>query len=187
MTVDQHLAYLGARPRVQHNAGTPAPASAAAFRGRSAGCCRASRTHARSPAPRSDRAACRRLRHERLRQNGDLTDHFRGDVQHGALPHRIGLGQRPRRLLGEVLIGVRHDRPDVGQHMMQLLRLHRVARPADHAVGSAEHRLVFRAEKSGRRQRAVEPPRHHDSERCARLPRSLARSALMRLTIASWL
>ena len=79
----------------------------------------------------------RRRRHERLRQNRDLPQHLGGHIEHGALPRRIGLGQRPRRLAGEIAVGVGHHRPDRVEHLMQLLRRHRVARLADHGVGGA--------------------------------------------------
>ena len=39
---------------------------------------------------------CRRRRHERLRQDRDLPQHLGGDVEHRALPLRIGLGLAPR-------------------------------------------------------------------------------------------
>ena len=57
-------------------------------------------------------------RHERLRQDRDLPQHFGGHVEHGALPHRIGLGQRPRRFAGEIAVGVCHDRPHRIEHLM---------------------------------------------------------------------
>src|SRR5215471_13129387 len=43
-----------------------------------------------------------RPRHERLRQDRHLADHLGGDVEHGPLPRRIGLGERPGRLAGEI-------------------------------------------------------------------------------------
>src|SRR5262249_56452889 len=39
--------------------------------------------------------------HHRLRQDSDLADHLRGDVEHRVLARRIGLGQRPGRLASE--------------------------------------------------------------------------------------
>src|SRR5215475_9143533 len=46
-----------------------------------------------------------RPRHERLRQDRHLADHLGGDVEHGPLPRRIGLGERPERLAGEIAVG----------------------------------------------------------------------------------
>ena len=54
------------------------------------------------------------VRHERLRQDRDLPDHLGGDVEHRAHARRIGLGERPRRLAGEIAVGLRHHRPDRG-------------------------------------------------------------------------
>ena len=125
VAVDQHgyLRRLAARAR--HSAGRPAPAPAASRRRR----CRCpppsaakSRSSAGTPSRSSSFAG--RRRHERLRQDRDLPDHLGGDVEHGALPRRIGLGERPRRLAGEIAVGVGDHRPDRVEHLVQLLRLH---------------------------------------------------------------
>ena len=86
----------------------------------------------------------------------DLPDHLGGDVEHRALARRIGLGQRPGRLAGEIAVGVGHHRPDRVEHLVQLLRLHVLARRADHAVGRRQDRLVGVAEGAGRRQHAAQ-------------------------------
>ena len=118
---------------------------------------RALRNRARPPARRADRAASPAdVRHERLRQDRDLPDHLGGDVEHRALPRRIGLGQRPGRFAGEIAVGVGDHRPDRVEHLMQLLRLHRLARLADHGVGRGEDGLVVVAERAGLRQHAAE-------------------------------
>ena len=99
---------------------------------------------------------CRRRRHERQRQNADLAQHFGGHVEHGALPRRIGLGERPRRLAGKIAIGFGDHGPHRVEHVMQLLRRHGLARLADHGVGGGEDRLVVGAERARLRQRAAE-------------------------------
>ena len=99
-----------------------------------------------------------RRRHERLRQDGDLPEHLRRHVQDGALPRRIGLGHGPGRLAGEIAVGVGHHRPDRVEHLVQLLRLHVLARDADHAVGGGQDRLVLGGELARRRQHAAELP-----------------------------
>ena len=62
-----------------------------------------------------------RVRHEWQRQNGDLTQHFRGDIEHRALPRRIGLRERPRRLAGKIAIGLGDDGPDRVKHVVELM------------------------------------------------------------------
>ena len=130
----------------------------------------------------------RRCRHERLRQDGDLPQNLGGHVEHRALPRRIGLGQRPWRLAGEIAIGIGDHRPDGIEHLVQLLRLHRPRAPC--RSWRRRRRGSPRSAALKRRGFGSTPPNCRAtivSERCARLPRSLARSALMRLTIASWL
>ena len=113
---------------------------------RQAACAPPSAAKSRSSAGTASRSSsfAADVRHERLRQDRDLPDHLGGDVEHRALPRRIGLGERPRRLAGEIAVGVRHHRPDRVEHLVQLLRLHRLARLADHGVGRGEDRLVVR-------------------------------------------
>ena len=174
----------------RHSAGTPARARGSVVPG----------AMPRRPPPSAAKSALRlrnsqqieqlrgRCWHERLRQDRDLPDHLGGDVEHRALPRRIGLGERPRRLAREIAVGVRHHGPDRVEHLMERLRLHRLARLADHArrrPRGSPGRSSLNAPGFGSTPPSCLPT--IDSERCARLPRSLARSALMRLTIASWL
>ena len=115
--------------RARHSAGTPARAPAASCPARAA---------VPPPSAAKSRSSCRnaeqieqlagRVRHERLRQDRDLPDHLGGDVEHRALPRRIGLGQRPGRLAREIAVGVRHHGPDRVEHLVELLRLHLLAR-----------------------------------------------------------
>ena len=77
----------------------------------------------RSPAGMPSRSSsfAGRCWHERLSQDRDLPDHLGGDVEHRALPRRIGLGERPRRLAREIAVGVGHHGPDRVEHLVQLL------------------------------------------------------------------
>ena len=84
--------------------------------------------------------------HHRLRQNGDLPDHFGGHIQHRSLTLRVGFRQRPWRLAREIAIGFRHHGPDRVQPVMDLLGAHRSSRDRDHAVGQRQDRLVVVAE-----------------------------------------
>ena len=103
------------------------------------------------------------------------------------MPRRVGLLQRPGLLAGEVAVGVADHAPRSRSAPGGC-----AARPSPRAhgrqqrVGRVEHRRVGRGRArpgAGSAAGAVACA-IIDSERWARLPRSLARSALMRLTIA---
>ncbi len=145
MAVDQHGVMPARSPRARRSAETPARAPAASRPAR-CGCAPPSAAKSRSPVRHRQQVEqlAGRRRHERLRQDRHLPDHLGGDVEHGALPRRIGLGQRPGRLAGEIAVGVGDHRPDRVEHLVQLLRLHRLARLADHGVGGGQDRLVGR-------------------------------------------
>ncbi len=113
--------------------------------------CRSSGRHAQQIEQLAGRG-----RHERLAQDADLAEHLGGDVEHGALPRRIGLGQRPGRLAREIAVGVGDHRPDRVEHLVKLLRLHVLARRADHVVGRRQNGLVGVAERAGLRQHAAQ-------------------------------
>ena len=108
--------------------------------------------------PRLSSSFARGRRHHRLGQDRDLPHDFRGDIEHRALPRRIGLGQRPWRLAREIAVGFGDHRPHRVEPLMDLLRRHRLARERDHAVGLRQDRLVVIAELARRpaaRRRAV--------------------------------
>src|SRR6185369_3424296 len=80
----------------------------------------------------------RRGRHERLRQDADLAEHLRGHVKDRALACGVGLGLSPRCLAGEIAVSIRHHGPDRAEHLVQLLRLHVLARDADQRIRRGE-------------------------------------------------
>ena len=113
----------------------------------------------------------------RLRQDRDLPDHLRGDVEHRALrPDRSWRAPTAprRRNTG----WPRHHRPDLVQHLVQLLVA--MASRALPIIPSAAARIVWSAAVNVPGFGMVPPQLLPtiESERCARLPRSLARSAL---------
>ena len=55
------------------------------------------------------------VRHERLHQQGHPPDRLGQHPQHRVAPHRIGLGERPRRLRVDVAVGVADHFPDRGR------------------------------------------------------------------------
>jgi hypothetical protein len=77
--------------------------------------------------------------------------------------------------------------PDGVERPVDRLHLMVLARLGDDGVGRGEDRCVLGLNAPGSGTLPSQFLAIIDSERCARLPRSLARSALMRLTIASWL
>ena len=117
----------------------------------------------------------------------DPSNRLGGRVQHRFHALRIGLLQRPGLLRREIAVGFRHHAEYRGERQMDRLA------PPSPCAPSRARRLPGRASRVGSwiaPRFGTRPPQFLaiiDSERCARLPRSLARSALVRLTIASWL
>ncbi len=127
-------------------------------------------------------------RHHGLYKDGELANKLRRHIENGLHACRIGLLLRPRLLGGEISVRVRDDGPDGVEVFRHRLLVHGLTRFSIKGIG--------RVTASPCRPRSRAPgvgilPSQFlkiiDSERCARLPRLFARSALMRLTIASWL
>ena len=66
----------------------------------------------------SHEAIVNRINADLANDLGNLAQHLGGDIEHRALPHRIGLGQRPGRLASEVAVGIGHHRPDRVEHLV---------------------------------------------------------------------
>ena len=174
-------------PLVQRSAETRRPAAAGVAPALTLRVLSAAKSRCVSGTPRLSSSLRRGLRHHRLGQDRDLPHDLGGHVEHGVLPRRIGLGQRPRRFAREIAVGFR----DHGPHRVRAIG-GSAASPCARARRRAwrrpaPDRLVVVGEFAGFRQHAAKVLAIIDSERCARLPRSLARSALMRATMASWL
>ena len=103
-------------------------------------------------------------------------------VEHEPHPRGIALGELPGLGVGEIAVRLGDDVEDRADVEMESEALHMPARFADQRIGAREHREIVRR-RLGLAPVGRAPPQFLAiivSERCARLPRSLARSALMR-------
>ena len=129
-----------------------------------------------------------RARHKGWARMATPADHFGGRrrAPSPCAPDRSS--QRPGLLPGEVAVGLADAPRQIAASATWICCVHRLCAPARAAASArSSDRLVGLVQRAAL---GTTPPQFLaiiDSERCARLPRSLARSALVRLTIASWL
>src|SRR5437660_1130341 len=72
-----------------------------------------------------------------------------------ALAGGIAPALRPRLLGGEITVRLRHDLPDLREHLMQRIIAHRRTRPVADRISLREDRFVRRGERSRRRHPAL--------------------------------
>ena len=128
VAVDQHQRQPS---QARRSAGTRPAAWAAPCPARSS---RSKAANARSPGRHGELVEdlARRVGHEGLHQQGHAPDRLGQHPQHRVAPHRIGLGERPRRLGVDIAVGVGDHFPDRGQRAMEglLVELGAHDRPA---------------------------------------------------------
>src|SRR5581483_4108476 len=103
----------------------------------------------------------RRRRRDRRRQNRHLSHHLGRDVEDRCHALRLILALGPRLLAGKVAVGVRHNRPDGVEVVLEALPVHGLTRDAIERVGRPQDRLVGRRQRRRRRDTALAVPVDH--------------------------
>ena len=106
------------------------------------------------------------------------------DAQHRAHPGRVGLAQRPRRLAIDIGVGGADHLPGLLERLVKRLPVQALAQHRRQRVRGPEQLGVVLGDRPLPGSRPSQFRAISESERCARLPKSLASSTLSRVISA---
>ena len=153
-------------PRRRRNAGR-CPAAPAAQCRPAAACARSASCAASGGHAELVQQPRHAARHERLQHGRDRPQHVDQHAQHGRHPRRVGLAQRPGRLVIDIGVGGADHLPDLLQRLAQRHAVHQRPQHAPAAPRAASSSAASSVGRRGRARGSTPPSCARSATACA--------------------